>query len=120
MGIKRKRDPLARLPLKEVELLILLCLNTRPQHGYALLTAVAEASDQLVTPGPASLYRVLGELRDEGLVDEVAGDDPSDDARRRYYAVTEFGEAVLRAELGRLSNLLRRARSFGVRYGTGG
>ena len=116
---KRRLDPLARLPLKEVELLVLLCVSERPQHGYALLAAVAEASEQVVVPGPASLYRALGEMLDEGLLTEA--DTPEDepvDPRRRYFAPTVFGHAVLRAELGRLSGLLRHARSLGIQYDT--
>ena len=37
-----------------------------------------------------------------------------DDERRRYYRVTPFGRAVARAEMARLAELVRLARTRGL------
>jgi DNA-binding PadR family transcriptional regulator len=115
----RTPAPESRIPLKELELLILLSVEQEPLHGYALLDRVSERSDGFIKPGPASLYRTIAALFDEGLLEEVQTTLPAelDDARRRYFGPTTFGRAVLRAELRRLSVLLAQARALGIRYG---
>lgn len=117
----RKAEPESRIPLKELELLVLLSVEQAPLHGYALLDRVSAKSDGFIKPGPASLYRTIASLYDEGLLEEVdmpqrAG---AGDPRRRYFAPTGWGRAVLRAELRRLAALLSQARALGIRYGTG-
>ncbi len=111
-------DARGRLPLKELELLVLLTLYNGPMHGYALLTGVAQQSAGFTTPGPASLYRTIGALFQEGLLQEI-GSAEDDDPRRRYYQATAAGRSVVRAELARLEGLIARARSAGVRFEAG-
>jgi DNA-binding MarR family transcriptional regulator len=41
-----------------------------------------------------------------------------DDARRRYYRITTFGDAVARAEMKRMSDLVNQARRRGLAPGT--
>ena len=66
-------------------------------------------------PRVTTLYRLLRQLLDAKLVEEI-DDRPApelDDERRRYYRITKFGEAVARAETRRLQNLVRLARASG-------
>ena len=116
------KRPEAMLPLKELERLVLLALEEEPQHGYRLLTRVAERSGGFVAPGPASLYRALSELEGAGVLEEADGFAAADseDARRKYFRLTPFGRAVLRAELSRLAALLAGARGQGIRFEGGG
>ncbi len=115
---RTQRSPESRLPLKELELVVLLALDEEPLHGYALLTRVAEQSDGFIAPGPASLYRVLAALQTDGLLEEA--DDyehpHSNDPRRRYFRASGLGRAVLRAELRRLAGILTAARDRGIRF----
>ncbi len=48
-----------------------------------------------------SLYRLLGRLLDEGLIEDADGDE-----RRRYYQLSRKGRRVLKAEAERLANLV--------------
>src|SRR3954468_7373203 len=95
------------VPLNDTERLILLALGEGPQHGYALLTQVAERSGGFVAPGPTSLYRAISSLVAEGLIEPARGvKGPTDDPRRKYFRHTPRGRALLRADLRRLSDLL--------------
>ena len=96
-------NPVDHLPLKPVDLEILLALAESDQHGYGLVQAVAEHTSQLIVLDPGNLYRVIKRLLEDGLVAE--SERRSKDAegeRRRYYKLTSLGERVLAAELDRL------------------
>ena len=63
-------DPRAHLPLKPVDLELLLALADEDRHGYGLVQAIAEHTNGLVTLDPGNLYRVIKRLLDDGLVAE--------------------------------------------------
>jgi DNA-binding PadR family transcriptional regulator len=97
-------DPRHYLPLKPVDLELLLALATEERHGYGLVQAIADHTEGLMTLDPGNLYRVIKRLLDDGLVAE-AGQRHADDAggeRRRCYRLTPLGGRVLAAELERL------------------
>ena len=102
----------AYLPLKPVVFEILLSLATTPRHGYGVLQHVRERSGGRIRLETGPLYRHLKRLLDDGLVGEVEGDE-DDDERRRYYALTDLGRAVVHAEGRRLAALVERVRSLG-------
>lgn len=94
---------LEHLPLKPVDLEILLALAGSDQHGYGLVQAVAEHTNQLIVLDPGNLYRVIKRLLETGMVAESGRRAPDDAGeRRRYYRLTSLGERVLAAELDRL------------------
>jgi DNA-binding PadR family transcriptional regulator len=96
------------LPLKPVDLELLLALAGEERHGYGLVLAIAEHTNGLVALDPGNLYRVIKRLLEDGLVAE-AGQRNADDAggeRRRYYRLTPLGGRVLAAELERLRALV--------------
>ena len=96
------------LPLKPVDLEILLALAGDDLHGYGLVQAVSAHTEGLITLDPGNLYRVIKRLLETGLVAE-AGQKPAADPggeRRRYYALTPMGGQVLAAELERLRRLV--------------
>ena len=107
-------DPRTFLPLKPVDLQLLLALAEEDRHGYGLVQEIAERTEGLVQLDPGNLYRVIKRLLDDGLVAEApkraAGD--AEGERRRYYQLTALGGRVLGAELARLDALVR---SPGVR-----
>jgi DNA-binding PadR family transcriptional regulator len=47
-----------------------------------------------------SLYRLLGRLLEEGLIEDADGDE-----RRRYYRISRLGRRVLKAEAERIAGL---------------
>ena len=96
------------LPLKPVDLELLLALAAEERHGYGLVQAIADHTDGLMTLDPGNLYRVVKRLLDDGLVAE-AGQRHASDAggeRRRYYRLTPLGGRVLAAELERLREVV--------------
>jgi DNA-binding PadR family transcriptional regulator len=96
--------PVEPAPLAPRDLLILSALGAGPLHGYGIVRAVEERSDVLLDP--ANLYRALRRMRRDGWIRESA----DGDERRRTFALTREGEAVLRAEIARLERLLRDVR----------
>src|SRR4051794_842556 len=102
-------DPRAHLPLKPVDLELLLALADEERHGYGIVQAIAERTGGLLTLDPGNLYRVIKRLLADGLVAE-AGQRRAADAeeeRRRYYRLTPLGGRVLSAELERLRALVK-------------
>lgn len=101
-------DPRPFLPLKPVDLLILLALSEEEQHGYALAREIDARTDGLVALEPGNLYRVIRRLADDGLVTTSQRRPVAelDDERRRYYRITAFGQRVAALEVQRLRSLV--------------
>jgi DNA-binding PadR family transcriptional regulator len=105
------------LPLKTDEAFVLIALEARPLHGYAIIGEVAERSSGDVELQTGALYRLLRRLLADGLIiecDRPAGE-PSEDERRRYYRATALGRAVLEADLARMAKLVRAGQSTRAR-----
>lgn len=102
------RPPRDFLPLKPLDLQLLLSLAEQERHGYGLVQDIAERTDGLVALEPGNLYRVIKRLLADGLVTEVDRRTVSqlDDERRRYYRITPLGGRVLAAEIARLRALV--------------
>jgi DNA-binding PadR family transcriptional regulator len=52
----------------DVRAAVLLMLADGPRHGYQLIQEIAERSSGSWTPSPGSIYPVLQQLEDEGLI----------------------------------------------------
>ena len=89
-------------------LLILGSLAEADRHGYAIRKDVAERSGGDARLGSTTLYRILGHLLDERLIEEARGRPAPrlDDERRRYYHIAPAGRRALAAELKRLERVL--------------
>jgi DNA-binding PadR family transcriptional regulator len=112
-------SPSSFLPLKPNWFHILLTLAGEEQHGYGIMQEVLERTGGKVRLWPATLYGTLKRLIEEGLIAE-SEERPApelDDARRRYYKLTELGRQVLAAESARLEDLVRIIQEKRGRYG---
>lgn len=111
---------MSMLPLRPVEFQVLVVLAEQPSHGYAIIRETARRTGGKVRLQPGTLYRAIQRLEDAGLIHEVPepAERGSDDARRRYFGLTEQGRAVAAAEAGRLAALLDEARAAGLLGGT--
>jgi DNA-binding PadR family transcriptional regulator len=89
--------------------LILSSLSDEDRHGYAIKKDVARRTDGEVDLGSTTLYRLLAQLLDEGLIAEQPVAD-ADDERRRQYRISAAGKRALAAELARLERVLIAAR----------
>lgn len=101
------------LPLTHVVYHVLLSLARGSAHGYGIIKDVEEHTRGGLVLEAGTLYAAIKRLRDDGLIAE--GETPVNaDARRRYYALTELGRDVLRAESERLLELVELARGARV------
>src|SRR6185437_12230890 len=89
-----------QLPLREPTFLILTALAGGPQHGYGIMTDVAEISSGRVRLRAGTLYAALDRLTTEQLV-ELDREEIVDGRLRRYYRLTADGAQVLAAEAER-------------------
>lgn len=96
------------LPLTPAVFAILLALAGGEKHGYAIMKEAALPAGGGITLGPGTLYGSLDRLIRDALVEETGF---TDDARRRYYRLTQLGHRVLAAETSRLAATLRTART---------
>jgi DNA-binding PadR family transcriptional regulator len=95
--------------LREPSFLILTALAAGAQHGYGIMTDVAEISGGRVRLRAGSLYAALNRLAIEGLMEFdreqiVAG------RLRRYYRLTPAGGQRLAAEVDQLARTTAVAR----------
>jgi DNA-binding PadR family transcriptional regulator len=101
------------IPLKMQWFHILLSLAGGEQQGYGIMQEVLNRTEGKVRLWPATLYGSIKRMIEAGLI-EGSDERPApevDDARRRYYRLTEFGRRVLDAECERLQELVRTIQS---------
>jgi DNA-binding PadR family transcriptional regulator len=106
----------ALLPLPPATFHILMSLADEERHGYAIIQDVEARTEGDLRLSPGTLYRSIQRMLQQGLIVE-SGRRPKaalDDERRRYYRITPFGTATARAEMRRLTQLVRLARARGL------
>lgn len=108
--------PESLLPLQPTTFHILLSLADEDRHGYAIILDVARRTNGELKLSAGTLYRSIQRMLESGLIAETKTRPAPelDDERRRYYSITPFGRAVARAEVARLTGLLKMARQCGV------
>ena len=105
----------ALLPLPAATFHILLAVTAGECHGYAIIQDVAARTDGALRMSAGTLYRSIARMVEQGLITEsTRRRAPDDDERRRYYRITAFGTAVARAEMRRLTELVRLGRAAGL------
>jgi len=87
--------------LQEPTFLILTALAAGAQHGYGIMTDVAQISAGRVRLRAGTLYAALDRLAAEQLI-EVDREEVVDTRLRRYYRLTDDGALRLAAETDRL------------------
>ena len=92
---------MTEVSLREPTFLILTALAVGPQHGYGIMTDVAQISGGRVRLRAGTLYAALNRLAVEGLV-EVDREEIVDARLRRYYRLTPPGTQRLTAEVDRM------------------
>jgi PadR family transcriptional regulator PadR len=85
-----------------LDLLVLKCLSTGPNHGYAIAQRIHQLSDDALRIEEGSLYPALYRMEEQGLIDN---------RKAKFYKLTRKGRAAAEAELTswlRLSNAVTR------------
>src|SRR4029078_2045457 len=106
----------ALLPLPPATFHILLALVDQERHGYAIIQDVEARTDGELRLSAGTLYRSVARIVEQGLIAEMTKRPAArlDDERRRYYRITPLRTAVAKAEIARLSQLVRLARARGL------
>jgi len=91
-------------PLSPAVFAILLALAGGEKHGYAIMKEAAEPAGGAVKLGPGTLYGTIDRMIRDHLIEETGF---TDDARRRYYRITNLGHRIFSAELSRIGNIIR-------------
>ncbi|MFC5057412.1 PadR family transcriptional regulator [Saccharothrix xinjiangensis] len=96
--------------MSEQAFLVLTALAEQPLHGYAIVRAVQELSEDRVRLRVGTLYGVLDRLVADGWA-EPDREEVHQGRLRRYYRLTDTGVRELSAEVARLSANVRAASS---------
>ena len=110
-------DPASLLPLPPATFHILMAVAEQDRHGYAVIQDVAARTDGELKLSAGTLYRSIQRMLEQGLILETRERPEDDDERRRYYRITPYGSDVARAELRRLTQLVKLARASGFAPG---
>ena len=97
-------------PMQEPTFLILTALADGPQHGYGIMSDVAQISAGRTRLRAGTLYAALDRLQGEGLI-AADREEVVEGRLRRYYRLTDAGRRAAGAEARRLEVLVRTARS---------
>lgn len=109
--------PESFLPLRPVELQVLLSVATAPRHGYGIMQDAAERTGADTIPDVGTLYRALRRMVDLRLIEPTSAS--TGPTQRREYRITPLGLEVARAESRRLAHLVDAARGQGLLEPTG-
>jgi PadR family transcriptional regulator, regulatory protein PadR len=86
------------LPRKDLSLLVLATLAESPKHGYAIVQAIHQKSENLLRLREGTLYPILRVLEQDGL---ILGEWETEGrgAARRVYTLTETGHTELQSRI---------------------
>ncbi len=90
----------------EVRIALLSLLSEKAGHGYELMKRLEERSGGLYRASAGTVYPVLQQLDDEGLVEVRA------DGGKKVYEITEAGQEELRSQEERVERIWRRAKKW--------
>jgi DNA-binding PadR family transcriptional regulator len=92
--------------MRESTYFVLAALLDGRRHGYAIVKRVEALSDGRVRLAAGTLYAALDRLSGEGYVTSD-GEEIVNGRARRYYRLTDRGDAALRAEAERMAAAVR-------------
>jgi DNA-binding PadR family transcriptional regulator len=96
------------LPLSEATYYALVALD-EPMHGYAVMQKVETISEGSVTIGPGTLYGIFTTLEKQQLIVKLR-----EEERRKIYALTDGGRALVREQVRRLAIMVKNGAHFGA------
>ncbi len=111
-----REDAEALLPLPTATFHILVSLAEEERHGYAIIQDIEARTSGELRLSPGTLYRSIQRMLEQGLLVESRRRPARalDDERRRYYRITPLGVAAARAEMRRMTQLVRLGRDRGL------
>ena len=85
-----------RRPRGDVRAAILVLLDEEPRNGYGIMQEIEQRSSGAWRPSPGSVYPVLSQLEDEGLVEA------DESGERKVVRLTDAGTAYVEENRDRL------------------
>jgi len=110
-------DAESLLPLSAPMYSVLITLGERAMHGYGIIQRFEQQTGRTGALLPGSVYNTIARMLQQDMLEEVEAPAEEEDARRRYYRATAFGQEVARAESVRLRSLLTLAEAGGLAGG---
>ena len=99
------------LPMRPAAFAVVAALSQGPKPGIDILEEVNATVPGSPLLGPGTLYRLMRELRQQGLIAREERGAHCPDERQAHHSLTPLGRAVLRAESARLRRTLNLAAS---------
>jgi poly-beta-hydroxybutyrate-responsive repressor len=100
-----------------IEPALLLLLHGSPTHGYGLIEGLRDLGLESYPVDPSAVYRILYDLEAKGMLVSEQDAEQSAGPPRRVYALTEAGDAYLRAWVEELRATDRMLHRFLDAYG---
>lgn len=94
------------LPMRPVAFAVAAALAGGPRPGIELLDEVNATAAGWTIVGPGTLYRLMREMRQAGLIAREARGAHGSDERQAHHVLTPLGRTVLKAEASRLRRTL--------------
>ena len=79
-----------------LEIVVLKMISREPTYGYQLLGDMDRISEGLFKIKEGTLYPILYRLEDDGLIRSEWSVPKDKDVSKKYYVITDQGEAVLK------------------------
>ncbi|SDJ34695.1 Transcriptional regulator PadR-like family protein [Nonomuraea jiangxiensis] len=80
---------------------VLAALRAGPMHGHAISKSIKELSQGRVQPSVGTLYGILERLNERGVI-TVDREETVNGRNRRYFRITDQGQALVEAEARRM------------------
>ncbi|MEV4470070.1 MULTISPECIES: PadR family transcriptional regulator [Nonomuraea] len=80
---------------------VLTALRAGPLHGHAISKSIKELSAGRVQPSVGTLYGILERLNERGVI-TVDREETVNGRNRRYFRITDEGQALVEAEARRM------------------
>jgi len=115
--VARRRRIESFPPLSPPVFQVLVALSGEALHGWAIMKEVSASTRGEIELSPGTLYGLIKRLLCGDFIAESDRRPPSrlDDARRRYYELTDTGRLVVQAEMQRMEKALALAVSKRIR-----
>ncbi len=107
---QKLREVQAKLMRGLLDLVILQFLNSKPMHGYSIITSIRRNFG--VYFGPSTIYPLLGTLEEKGYIKSQW--DLKNDRPRKVYSLTHEGGSLLNGSEQSLNSICRKLSSIGL------
>ena len=85
----------------------ILLATIAPIHGYGIMKAVQEATEQSINIGPATMYTTLKKLNQTGWIADVGEEDS-----KILYKITDVGQKILKENFEHRKKIMNFAEKF--------